>query len=41
MDGYSEMLSKPQLGNPDDKKRIAADVLPEIRRIADPIVRDH
>lgn len=29
------------LGNPDEKKKIAADVLPEIRRIADPVVRDH
>lgn len=29
------------LGNAEDKRKIAADVLPEIRRIADPIVRDH
>jgi DNA primase len=29
------------LGNPDDKKKIAADVLPEVRRITDPVVRDH
>lgn len=29
------------LGNPDDKKKIAGDVLPEIRHITDPIVRDH
>lgn len=27
--------------NPEEKRRIAADVLPEIRRVADPIVRDH
>lgn len=29
------------LADPGDKKQIAAAILPEIRRIADPIVRDH
>ncbi len=38
---FQSAFKNKNLGNPDDKRRIAADVLPEVRRIADPIVRDH
>ncbi|HWQ99372.1 MAG TPA: DNA primase [Candidatus Methylomirabilis sp.] len=38
---FRNAFKNRNLSVPDDKKRIAADILPEIRRIADPIVRDH
>ncbi|OGL73092.1 DNA primase [Candidatus Uhrbacteria bacterium RIFCSPHIGHO2_12_FULL_60_25] len=38
---FRNAFKNRSLSNPEDKKRIAAGILPEIRRIADPIVRDH
>lgn len=38
---YRQAFKGKNLQNPEDKKQIAQDVLPEIRQIADPVERDH
>ncbi|MFA6429194.1 MAG: DNA primase [Patescibacteria group bacterium] len=38
---YRNAFRGRQLEKPEDKKQIARDILPEIKRIADPIERDH
>jgi DNA primase len=38
---YRQAFKGKNLQNPEDKKQIAQDVLPEIRQIVDPVERDH
>jgi DNA primase len=38
---YRKGFQNRHVAMPEDKKKIAADILPEIRRIVDPIERDH